>query len=274
MQVKLVAVDLDGTVLRPSGRVSRATKRSLALAGRRGALLTVATGRAPAGARIFAAMLGATGPIICLDGALVFDGERALWERPVPRAVAIAAADVARSLGGGWIALTRHGRVHGGPSRRPPQAAWGQVLRQPVRAWRFWRTVRLERAEHSGRIPEEAVYKLLLWAPAGRPRAELARRVARLPVHVPSGPGSTMEVVAPGVNKGEALRLVCEHLGLDREHVVAFGDGLNDVEMLAYAGRGVAMGGAPAAVLAAATAHTEPVQCDGVARELHRLLRP
>ncbi|MGI0504296.1 HAD-IIB family hydrolase, partial [Burkholderia sp. ZZQ-2] len=50
-----------------------------------------------------------------------------------------------------------------------------------------------------------------------------------------------VEVMAEGVTKATGLARLCEHLGIDRADVVAFGDALNDVEMLRWAGHGVAM---------------------------------
>jgi len=269
--VRLIAVDLDGTVLRRNGAISRRTRRALAFARERGATVSVATGRSPAGARLYARVLRADGPLICLDGALVLADERVLLDLPLAAAVAREVAEVAEGLGGGWIALTRRGRIHGGPSRRPPQATLGRVLQQPLGSYRFWRSIRLEEARWGGGIGDEAVYKLLVWAPPDR-RGELEAAIAALPVRVPSAPGgSTVEVVAPGVSKGVALAVVTDHLGLGRDEVVAFGDGRNDVEMLVFAGRGVAMAdGAPEA-LAAADARTDGVQRDGLAREIYRL---
>jgi hydroxymethylpyrimidine pyrophosphatase-like HAD family hydrolase len=271
--VRLVAVDLDGTALRGNGAISRATRRALRLIRHRGATVCVATGRAPVAARHYARILGATGPLICLDGALVLDGERVLVDRPLPPEHMAAACRLAEAGGGGWIALTHAGRVHGGPSRRPPQASLGQVLRNPGRSLRFFRTVWRESHRWSPTPPAEPVYKLLLWAPAGPAREALEAGIAGLPLHVPSPQGATLEVVAPGVSKGHALDVVARHLGLQPAEIVAFGDARNDVEMLAYAGRGVAMGGAPLEVLAVADAQTESAQEDGLAREIHRMLR-
>lgn len=273
LTVRLVAVDLDGTALRASGAISRATRRAMHLIRRHGAIVCVATGRAPLAARHYARVLGAAGPLICLDGALVLVGEHALVDRPLPAEHVASVVALAEAAGGGWIALTRRGRVHGGPSRRPPQASLGQVLRHPGRSLRFLRTVWRESHRWSPSAPGEPVYKLLLWAPPGAARENLEASVARLPVHVPSPKGATMEVVAPGVDKGCALDVVARHLGLEPAHIVAFGDARNDVEMLAYAGRGVAMGGAPLEVLAVADAQTESAQRDGLAREIHRMLR-
>ena len=272
MQVRLIAVDLDGTALRGNGAISRATRRALRHARRLGAVVCVATGRQWHAARHYARVLGANGPLICLDGALVIDGDRVLVDRPLPREHAAAVAQITERLGGGWVALTRRGRVHGGPSRRPPQASLGQVLRHPGRSLRFLRTLWREEHRWSPEIPEEPTYKLLVWAPAAE-RAELERLVRALPVHVPSPLGSTMEVVAPGNHKGHALEVVARQLRIEARDIVAFGDARNDIEMLAFAGYGVAMGGAPAELLAVADAQTESAQRDGLARELRRLLK-
>lgn len=267
-------MDLDGTVLRGNGRITHRTRRALRLARRRGAVVCVATGRAPTGARQYARFLKAHGPIICLDGALILQGERVLLEQPVPLDVVRRVIALTEGVHGGWIALTRHGRVHGGVSRRPPQASLGQVLRHPGRSLRFLKSVWREEHRRSDGLPGEPVYKILIWAPAGDARQTLDQAVRALGgVRVPSAPGSTIEVVATGVTKGRALALVAGHLGVPAAEVVAFGDAINDVEMLAWAGYGVAMGGAPAEVLAVADAQTEGVQQDGLARELRRLFR-
>jgi hydroxymethylpyrimidine pyrophosphatase-like HAD family hydrolase len=73
-----------------------------------------------------------------------------------------------------------------------------------------------------------------------------------------------------GVSKASGLARVAEELGVDRADVLAIGDGRNDIEMLRWAGRGVAMGQAVEEVKEAADGVTAPVQDDGVAVELER----
>ena len=271
-RVRLVAVDLDGTVLRGNGRITHTSRRALRLARRRGAVVCVATGRAPTGARQYARILKAHGPIICLDGALILQGERVLFDQPLAPEVAREVIALTEGVHGGWIALTRRGRVHGGVSRRPPQASLGQVLRHPARSLRFFKSVWREEHRRIEGLPTEPVYKILIWAAAGDARRALDQAVRGLVgARVPSAPGTTIEVVAAGVTKGRALELVAGHLGIPASEVVAFGDAVNDVEMLAWAGYGVAMGGAPRELLAVADAQTEGVQQDGLARELRRL---
>ena len=104
----------------------------------------------------------------------------------------------------------------------------------------------------------------------GRPRADLGR------------PGSLRRVVlqflqadltltATGADKGVALRVACDELGIDPHEVVAFGDAENDIEMFAIAGRSYAMGQASDKVKSAATEVTASNLEDGVALAIEEL---
>ncbi len=81
-----------------------------------------------------------------------------------------------------------------------------------------------------------------------------------------------VEVMAEGVTKATGLARLCAHLGVDRADVMAFGDALNDVEMLRWAGHGVAMAGADAVVQDAADEIGASNDDDGVARVVERVL--
>jgi Cof subfamily protein (haloacid dehalogenase superfamily) len=79
-----------------------------------------------------------------------------------------------------------------------------------------------------------------------------------------------LDLAPQGVSKASGLESVCAQLGVTAEEVLAIGDGRNDVEMLVWAGRGVAMGQSPLEVRQAADAVTDPVLDDGAAAELDR----
>jgi HAD superfamily hydrolase (TIGR01484 family) len=79
-----------------------------------------------------------------------------------------------------------------------------------------------------------------------------------------------LDIAPEGVSKASALSGVADKLGVDRAEVLAIGDGRNDIEMLRWAGRGVAMGQAPLEVQEAADDVTETAENDGVAVELAR----
>jgi hydroxymethylpyrimidine pyrophosphatase-like HAD family hydrolase len=83
-----------------------------------------------------------------------------------------------------------------------------------------------------------------------------------------------LDLAPQGVSKASGLEMVCARLDVAAADVLAVGDGFNDVEMLEWAGRGVAMGQAPPEVQAAADDVTAPVEDDGLVAELSRYLTP
>lgn len=82
---------------------------------------------------------------------------------------------------------------------------------------------------------------------------------------------SFYEVTRAGVNKSTGIQVLMHHLGIKREQVIAFGDSGNDVDMLKFAGAGVAMGNSSTAIQEVADRVTETNNEDGVARELERV---
>ncbi|HEY0215858.1 MAG TPA: HAD family hydrolase [Cellulomonas sp.] len=89
--------------------------------------------------------------------------------------------------------------------------------------------------------------------------------ISILPSSISSMGDLAGEISMAGVHKARGIEAVCAHLGLGREDVVAFGDGLNDLEMLAYAGTGVAIAGADARVLAVADRVAAGPESEGLA---------
>jgi Cof subfamily protein (haloacid dehalogenase superfamily) len=99
---------------------------------------------------------------------------------------------------------------------------------------------------------------------------DLAEKVGLHGINYYIGWTAWLDLAPDGVSKASGLRSVCDRLGVAAGDVLAIGDGRNDVEMLAWAGRGVAMGQAPDEVKAAADDVTEAVEADGAAVELER----
>jgi HAD superfamily hydrolase (TIGR01484 family) len=100
---------------------------------------------------------------------------------------------------------------------------------------------------------------------------EFASLVADLGLHDTNyyiGYTAWLDLAPQGVSKASGLEFLCERLGVDRADVLAVGDGNNDLEMLTWAGRGVAMGHAPDAVKDAADAVTGSIDADGLVDEL------
>ena len=98
----------------------------------------------------------------------------------------------------------------------------------------------------------------------------LARRLGLQGTNYFIGWTAWLDLAPEGVSKASGLEWVCRELGVAAADVLAIGDGRNDIEMLRWAGRGVAMGQAPDRVKAAADGVAPPVPEDGAAAELRR----
>ena len=123
-------------------------------------------------------------------------------------------------------------------------------------------------------LVSEPVTRVVIRAPE-RSADDFHRLVADLGLHDTNyyvGYTAWLDIAPEGVSKASGLEWLCERRGIDRSDVLAVGDGNNDVEMLVWAGRGVAMGQAPESLKVAADAVTGTVTEDGLATELHRYL--
>jgi hydroxymethylpyrimidine pyrophosphatase-like HAD family hydrolase len=281
---RLVATDLDGTLLRSDGTVSPRTRRVLADVEAAGIEVVFVTARPPRWLGLLEDLVGGHGRVICLGGAAVWDlgSGRALdvcgFTEDAVRALVADLRDAEPD-----IALAFE-RVDG-PVFDPwfPKDEPGI----PVEA----RAVPVERslgASHDD-APRELVAKLLAIDPraTGSPHGRLAeagstahddffarvRDVARDRAHLAySGAVGLAELLPPGVTKDAALERWCERLGVAAQDVWAFGDMPNDVPMLSWAGRAVAVANAHPEVLACADVVVGKNDDDGVAAYLEAAL--
>lgn len=264
----LGAFDLDGTVLR---RDLEITSRTVAAVGRlreRGMRLVVATGRRYESAREHAGRLGFGGsdPVICYGGSMVrrMNGET-LLHRTLPRAPSVEALEWAEErdlhtrvflddlivVSSDVPAAFRHVASTGEPevSVVDSPAAWlADGGPEPTKL-----VIVDEPDEVDGWLDEA--------------RAAFAGRLfvtRSLPHYV--------EISGLEGRKSNALAFVCERWGIDPARVLAFGDADNDIDMLRFAGHGVAVGGMNDEVRTAADAVAPPVDEDGVAVYLEKLL--
>jgi Cof subfamily protein (haloacid dehalogenase superfamily) len=261
---RLVAVDLDGTLLRSDSSVSQRTREAISAARSAGATVMIVTARSPRGVGELARDAGIGGRAICANGATIFDLESAKIVRhtALPAAVghriAVALRAEVPDIVFGWELELRFGSEPGYEALR--QAHWWP--RPPaaftpcdVLAWDKPFTKLLARAEGA--------------------ELELAFAVAKVAAKddasVTLAGQAFVEVMASGVTKGAALAQLASEDEIDRSEVVAFGDHLTDIEMLEWAGLGVAVANAHPSVLAAADEVTRSNDEDGVAVTLERL---
>ncbi|HET7676958.1 MAG TPA: Cof-type HAD-IIB family hydrolase [Candidatus Limnocylindrales bacterium] len=275
LPVRLVVLDLDGTVLGPDLVVRPRVRIAIAETRARGVPVVIATGRMFRSARRHALALGLRGPLICYQGGYVRelpgvgdavahdagDG-RLLYHRPMRRDVARETLDWASAAG-----LEAHLNVDD-----ELYMARGDVA-APDYERRSGIDAHLVPDLHAV-LARRSPTKVLAVGPAGLPERLLVegrRRFAGRAQVTVSHP-EYLEFTAPGVTKGRAVRWLARRMGIPLGTVLAVGDQHNDAEMLELVGHGVAMGGSPAAVRAAARYVTAPYGADGAALALEALV--
>jgi Cof subfamily protein (haloacid dehalogenase superfamily) len=255
----LLAFDLDNTVVTRDHRLPDEIVAATEAARAAGHLVTVLTGRPHASALGFVERLGvAPGPYSVNHGALVFGPDGAVIKR--------------RRMSGD------HVRTILSPPHLPDGVPFACIVDDALYVndpedtrWEWAHTAnrRVERFEHA-RIREA---DKVVFSSNGESERILAGLAGRVPLtHYLWGDGY-LELTAEDADKGAALALIARTLGVPREETVAFGDGTNDVTMLAWAGRGVAVGpDAVPEVLAVADEHVDAPEELGVVGWLDRLL--
>lgn len=266
--MRLIATDLDGTLLDSSSAVTPRTRAALDAARGRGIHVVPVTARQPIGLRTLAADAGFDGWALCSNGAYAvhLDDGRMLFAEELPSDTIRALAEaLGASIPGLLFASVREG----GESFVAQEgyaaiAALSDHKRDPATM---------------GGVPLEQVLaapslKLVIRHPELAPVAlfDTLRSLGLTGFEATLSGAPFVEVMAEGVTKATGLARLCAHLGIDRADVIAFGDALNDVEMLRWAGHGVAMGHAALEVADAADEVGGTNDEDGVAQVIERLL--
>jgi hydroxymethylpyrimidine pyrophosphatase-like HAD family hydrolase len=267
-EIRLVASDLDGTLLRPDETVSERTREAIVAVRRAGITLVLVTGRPPRALAPIAARIGVGGIAICANGAVVWDLDAGTMVDVTPLAADLAAGlvrELREAIPGVLFAV----ELEHGFGR---EAGWTDGTGPPRPRLVERETPEVLEAD-ALELVTGPVVKLLVRHPT-LPFPEVARR-ARQAVGeqaVVTWAGTRLlEISAAGVTKAWALERLCARLGVRRQQVLALGDMENDLPMLAWAGHSVAVANAQPDVLDAADEVTASNLDDGVALVLERL---
>jgi Cof subfamily protein (haloacid dehalogenase superfamily) len=265
---RLIATDLDGTLLRSDRTVSERTVAALAAAERAGIEVVFVTGRPARWMDVVSEHVHGHGLAICANGAAVVDlrGERRFVQvHPLATGHALAAVDALRTLAPGTtFAVERTGGIHYDPHypafHLDPGATVAPVEKLLAEDSAYADEPMLKLLAHHDELEPDAFLTLAREQAGGY--AEFTR----------SSPSALLEISARGVSKASTLTRYCADRGIDPAEVVAFGDMPNDLEMLAWAGASYAMANAHPEVLAGTTHRTAANDEDGVAAVIERLL--
>jgi hydroxymethylpyrimidine pyrophosphatase-like HAD family hydrolase len=251
---RLLALDIDGTLVDASGFLPDAVAAAVELVVQAGVPVVLSTGRSWHGTRpLFERLHLPTGPAVCSNGAVVVRYPPEEIVKAItfdPRPVITRVEEFAP---GTLIAVEEIGIGYRLNDRFPGEDLTGELI-----------------IEDPEQLSSRPVTRVILRDPT-RSEEEfltLARHLGMHGVTYFIGWGSWLDIAPDGVNKATALAEVAAGFGVQAADVLAFGDGRNDIEMLRWAGRGVAMGDAPDEVKAAADDVTKKIDDGGPAAEL------
>ena len=264
--MRLVASDIDGTILGHDGKISDRTVRAFHACRDAGVELVFVTGRPPRWLHPLQEQLGHTGRVICSNGAVVWDLEAdqlvsartlamdaVLELRRIIKQLRPAALFAAETLDGFHL---EPGFIENESSELLSEftpAPLAETLTDDAAVVKFLAIVREGTADDF--------------------LAEVGPAVAHLASTTHSAPTVAMlELSLPGVNKAVTLAEYAGGLGIDAADVVAFGDMPNDIEMLRWAGHGYAMASGHPEAIRAAGQQAPHFDDDGVAQILEARL--
>jgi HAD superfamily hydrolase (TIGR01484 family) len=255
---RLVALDVDGTLVDSANEMTGAVREAVRAIRNAGMETVITTGRAIPGVMNTATKLGfADGHAIASNGAIVFEYDPVNVLHSVTFDASEAVRRVLEHVPDALVAVEEMGVGYRVSRPFPDGEISGRIIVEDVDA-----------------LISEPVTRVVIRAPerSAEDFGALVEELGLADTNYYIGYTAWLDLAPEGVSKASGLEYLCERLGIAQSEVLAVGDGNNDVEMLRWAGRGVAMGHAPDALKDVADAVTGDIDADGLVQELQRYL--
>lgn len=241
MNYKLLALDIDGTILNSNEELSPGTRRAILKAQERGVIVVLATGRRLATTLPWARALGVTEPLVVHNGSVIFDQkmQKPIRQHGIDLVMAREILDKLTSQSINYIVYTGES---GGERVIGPTWAWKEPENLLVRFLGESAEFVDELAVHA---PPIRISIIDNWQKVDPFFAELKSSYGdKLNIMLFGAERDTwrgIEIICPNCHKGTGLAYLAERLGISASEVIAIGDNINDLEMITWAGLGVAM---------------------------------
>ncbi len=276
VRYRMIAIDLDGTLLSPRGEVTERTKAAIHRALGAGLLICFATGRNYTESRTVLEAVEHYGSAVFVGGAMVIDTAKQVTLHRMlmdPR----LAADVCQVLEDhGHAALALQDTECAGCDYLITE---GVELNNSSKMWMRWTNANVRRVPNLGRFSHEHTVRVGIVAETDdiddvkqALEQRFGDRLFMHNIHVPAQHVQVLEVFDPSVNKWEGIMHVARAHGIPAERIVAIGDDVNDLHMIRHAGLGVAMGNARDEIKSIAKRVIGANHEEGLARFLEELV--
>lgn len=257
---RIVALDVDGTIVSWENEASPSVVKAIHAIREAGAEIVISTGRAVPGVYDALGSIGLSddGLAVASNGAVVFEVSPFRVARTVTFDAREAVKRVLEQVPDALVAVEEVGVGFRVTRDFPAGEINGRIIVE----------------ENLDSLIAEPVSRVVIRAPEHEASVfhDIVEDLGLEDTNYYVGYTAWLDLAPQGVSKASGLEYVCDVRGVDPADVLAVGDGNNDAEMLAWAGRGVAMGQAPDSLKAIADAVTGTVDDDGLAEELSRYL--
>jgi len=283
--IKLLALDLDGTLLNSRGQVPDANRRAIRAAEDHGVLVTIATGRRFRDGRPVGLELELNAPLVTHNGALLkyADSLETVASSLLSTDTALEIVRVGKEFGGdALVSADPHGkgtllydRLSDDNMPLRKYVAWAKKLHGPDAEQAVMHVEDLDEV-----LPKQEVIHISFSGTCTRMsemtevlRTELGNTVTLLSTIYPRLNFTLIDILPPDASKGKGLEKLALLNGIAAEDVMAIGDNFNDLEMLEYAGTPVVMGNADPNLLERAEFYTTVSNDeDGVSKAIERFI--
>ncbi len=233
MPIKLVAVDMDGTLLNRQKLVSKENKQAIKRAMDKGIYVTIATGRMPTSAVYFAKQLNMNCPVVSCNGGVVqpLDGSSPIFEAHFPEETITELIELCykRNWYIRWYIDDNIYVKYYDPKMFPAYGTTKGLKIIPVEN---------NYASYTKNVTQIVV------CDANHNIQHIYDEIAQIfgnKIGLQQNTGYSMDITPPGITKSVGLSKLADYLNIKPEEIMAVGDGDNDLTMIAYAGMGVAM---------------------------------
>ncbi len=285
MAIRLLALDLDGTLLNSRGQISDRNRKAIDSARENGVKVALVTGRRFRDSRPIALELGLDVPVIAHNGALTKHARtlETVVVTPLPLAAAHNALRIGREVGADALVSDDHqglgvlvyDHLSGDNAALQEYVAWARrvhgdedgqdAVREVVSLENYLDHEPIHLAFSGGCEKMKELHELL--------RGELGASVKIFCTSYPEMDFTLLDIVHPQASKGAGVAAVASELGATREEIMAMGDNYNDLEMLLFAGTGVVMANSVPPLQEIEGLHTTASNDeDGVARAIEEFI--
>ncbi|MFC4403419.1 Cof-type HAD-IIB family hydrolase [Gracilibacillus xinjiangensis] len=283
--MQLIATDLDGTLLNENHEISAENRQALQMAKDNGVEIVVATGRSYSAAKLPLRNAGLDFPIICLNGAKIYDkAEQLIRSAPLDKQTCREIQQVCQQNNMYFEVFTNKATYS--ESREKflevmidiMVSAFPHLSREDVEleATNRFQQERIETVDDFEALFDREdieVYKMLAFSMDDTTLERVRETLEKAPdLTITSSGLSNLEFNHPDAQKGIAVELFAKKYGIKMKDVMAIGDNFNDVSMIKAAGFGVAMGNANEEIKAMANFTTRTNREDGVAYAVRKFL--